>query len=35
VAGLLLQLYEAVVATGAGDEDYIATVKLAERLAGL
>jgi len=35
LAAQMRQLYEALVATGAGDEDYIATVKLAERLAGL
>lgn len=35
LAAQMRQLYEALVATGAGDDDYIATVKLAERLAGL
>lgn len=35
LAAQMRQLYEALVATGAGDDDYIATVKLAERMAGL
>lgn len=35
LASLQRQMYEAAVAQGWGGEDYIATVKLVERLAGL
>lgn len=35
LAAQMRQMYEALVATGSGDDDYIATVRLAERLAGL
>jgi 3-hydroxyisobutyrate dehydrogenase-like beta-hydroxyacid dehydrogenase len=35
LAAQVRQLYEVLVATGSGDDDYIATVRLAERLAGI
>jgi 3-hydroxyisobutyrate dehydrogenase-like beta-hydroxyacid dehydrogenase len=35
LAAQMRQIYEVLVATGAGGDDYIATVRLAERLAGL
>jgi 3-hydroxyisobutyrate dehydrogenase-like beta-hydroxyacid dehydrogenase len=35
MAAQMRQLYEVLVATGSGDDDYIATVRLAQRLAGI
>jgi 3-hydroxyisobutyrate dehydrogenase-like beta-hydroxyacid dehydrogenase len=35
LAAQMRQLYEMLVATGSGDDDYIATVRLSERLAGI
>jgi 3-hydroxyisobutyrate dehydrogenase-like beta-hydroxyacid dehydrogenase len=35
LAAQMRQMYGALVATGSGDDDYIATVRMAERMAGL